>query len=105
MNANLISLTPFETEAIRTVLASHCGITRAVLFGSRAKGTHRPNSDVDLALEGSLEPLDVEQVTLDLDDLPLPYRFDLLLLDSIRSLPLREHIQRVGKVVYARDKL
>ncbi|HTG45994.1 MAG TPA: nucleotidyltransferase domain-containing protein, partial [Verrucomicrobiae bacterium] len=34
------------------VFRRHPEVTRVILFGSRAKGTHRPSSDVDLALTG-----------------------------------------------------
>ena len=39
-------------ERIRAVLVRHPSVTRAVLFGSRAKGNFREGSDIDLALEG-----------------------------------------------------
>ena len=50
-------LTPDQTEAICAVMAQFQQVEEAVLFGSRARGTHRPDSDVDLALKGAtLEP-------------------------------------------------
>ncbi|MFM8886535.1 MAG: nucleotidyltransferase domain-containing protein, partial [Chthoniobacterales bacterium] len=39
-------------ERIQEVFAHHPGVERAVLFGSRATGTARPGSDIDLALYG-----------------------------------------------------
>ena len=44
-----------ELELVRSVLRQHREIECATLFGSRAKGTHTPRSDVDLALAGPLE--------------------------------------------------
>ena len=35
-----------------------------------------------------------------LEELPLPYRFDVQALDQIRFAPLLEHIQRVEVVIY-----
>jgi hypothetical protein len=35
-----------------------------------------------------------------LDDLPLPYRFDVRALNAITLMPLREHIERVGIAIY-----
>lgn len=84
-----------EIELIRGVLARHPAISRAILFGSRAKGTASPASDVDLALEGIDDPLQAEAIASELDELALPYRFDVKALSSIRHEALREHIARV----------
>jgi len=75
-------------------------IQRAVLFGSRAKGVAKPNSDIDLAIEGLNNDLDLARLAMALDDLPLPWRFDLQRIESIISKPLKEHIERVGIVIY-----
>ena len=56
------------------------GLRRVVPYGSRALGRHRSGSDVDLCL----------------DDLPLPWRFDLQLDHLITHAGLRDHIQRTG---------
>jgi len=90
------SLTSHELDLIREVLRHHPDVTGAILFGSRAKGTASPSSDIDLALEGITDPLLVEAIAQELDELPLPYHFDLKALAAIRHQPLREHIARVG---------
>jgi hypothetical protein len=46
--------------------------------------------------------MDLEALALDLDELPLPYRFDLVSLERIQHPPLAEHILRVGVVLYER---
>ena len=74
-----VSLVPHDLELVRSVLRQHPEIESATLFGSRAKGTHTPRSDVDL---------------------PLPYRFDVHALAAITHAPLLEHIARVGMVIY-----
>ncbi|CAK0778360.1 hypothetical protein CCP2SC5_810008 [Azospirillaceae bacterium] len=37
-----------------------------------------------------------------LEDLPLPYRFDVKAYDTLRYPPLLDHIERVGIVIYQR---
>ena len=91
-----LGLSARELELIRTVLARHPEITGAVLFGSRAKGTAQPASDVVLALEGIADPLQAEAIAGELEELPLPYKFDVKALAAIRHRPLLEHIERVG---------
>jgi predicted nucleotidyltransferase len=94
------SLEARELAMIRAVLARHPAVTGALLFGSRAKGVAAPSSDVDLALEGVDDPLLASAISRELDDLPLPYRFDVQALSAIRHAPLLEHIARVGVRVY-----
>ena len=89
-----------ELELVRSLLRQHHEVESATLFGSRAMGTHTPRSDVDLALAGSLGALDAEAIAAELEELPLPYRFDVHALAAITHAPLLEHIARVGIVIY-----
>lgn len=91
-----LGLSDREWDLIQRVFARHPEIAGVIVFGSRAKGTAAPSSDIDLALEGIDDPLQAEAIAGELDDLPLPYRFDVKALSAIQSAPLREHIQRVG---------
>jgi predicted nucleotidyltransferase len=93
-------LQPAELELVRSVLRLHPEVHSATLFGSRAKGTHHDRSDVDLALSGELGLLGAEAIAAELEELPLPYRFDVQTLEQITLAPLLEHIQRVGVVIY-----
>ena len=94
-------LAPDSVQKIREVLAQYPRIERAVLYGSRAKGNYRPGSDIDLTLIGSAANwADLQQIELALDDLLLPYKFDLSLFSHIDNESLKEHIQRVGQLFY-----
>jgi predicted nucleotidyltransferase len=70
------------------------------LFGSRAKGKHTPRSDVDLAVWGDVDAVRAEAIAAELDELPLPYRFEVKPFERIKLRSLREHIERVGIVIY-----
>ncbi len=94
-------LQPSELDLVCSVLRRHPEVVRATLFGSRAKGTHHERSDVDLALSGELGLLGAEAIAAELEELPLPYRFDVQALEQISFAPLLEHIERVGVVIYA----
>jgi uncharacterized protein len=87
---------------IRSVFDRHPNIREARVFGSRAKGTHRRESDVDIALFGDVDNVEASLVTSELDDLPLPYRFDVQAYSCIKHAPLREHIDRVGLPMFVR---
>jgi len=95
-------LSDFEQELIREVLRHHTEVTAAQIFGSRAKGEFHPNSDVDLALWGNISASALAAMAGELDELPLPYTFDVQAYQAIRYRALREHIDRVGKSFYSR---
>ncbi|MBM4257353.1 MAG: nucleotidyltransferase domain-containing protein [Deltaproteobacteria bacterium] len=98
-----IGLTPHEINLICDVLRRFPTVSEAVLYGSRAKGTHRPESDIDLTLVGVTDDLEAEAVADELEELPLPYRFDVKAYDRITYGLLREHIDRVGITLYRRN--
>jgi predicted nucleotidyltransferase len=86
---------------LRWVLQRHPAVTRAVVYGSRAKGNHRPGSDIDLALDApALAWSEFLQIEQEIDDLLLPYHVDLSRLADIEDGPLRDHIARVGRVLW-----
>lgn len=70
-------------DRITSVLSRYPGVVRAVLFGSRAKGTARDGSDIDLALEGEdLDEETVGHIRNALDDLLLPVSVDIVRITS-----------------------
>ncbi|MFM8438973.1 MAG: nucleotidyltransferase domain-containing protein [Candidatus Kapaibacterium sp.] len=86
--------------SIRRVLSLHANVHRARIFGSRAKGTFRDNSDIDIAVDGEVTPLEAAVIKGDLEELPCPLSFDVVSYRSITNEDLREHIDRVGLVVF-----
>lgn len=94
-----------ETVArVAAVLSRFLNVERAILFGSRAKGTHKPGSDIDLALIGqALDWRTVGKIDEALDDLLLPYRFSLIVYDGKTDRAVAAHIERVGMSFFDRE--
>ena len=87
------------------ILSSCIHLEKAVIFGSRAMGTNRPGSDIDIALYGeNLTIHDKISLITIIDDLDLPYETDLLHVQSVTNQELLAHISRVGKVIYERSQ-
>ncbi len=79
-------------------------IEKALIFGSRAKGNYKPYSDIDIALFGSKIDLTLQnKIENQLDDLLLPYKFDVCVFDKIDSEELIDHINRVGIEIFSRN--
>src|SRR5690606_24370348 len=90
-------------DSLRAVFAGQPQVQRAVVYGSRAKGTYRPGSDIDVVLEApALTFTDLLRLKTNLDDLMLPYQIDLSALHQIDNPALLDHIERVGKPLWVR---
>ncbi|MBR2578564.1 MAG: nucleotidyltransferase domain-containing protein [Clostridia bacterium] len=79
--------------------AKECVLDKVILFGSRARGTNRERSDIDLAVSGE-NVLRFEELLEEQADTLLS--FDVINLDEIASDKLRESIAREGKLLYAK---
>ena len=56
--------------------------------------------DIDLTLKGKLDLKELTNITSDLDELVLPFRFDINIYHQIKNLDLLNHINRVGVTLY-----
>jgi len=92
------------TSKICSIFKKFLQIEQAILYGSRALGTFKPGSDIDITLLGKeLTQDSIWKIAQALDDLLLPYVIDLSLFDTLDNTALIEHISRVGIVFYQAD--
>lgn len=97
-------LSEAEHKAINAVFAADVRIAKVWLFGSRAKGTHREGSDIDLAIKADGYGFaDLLRLMTQLDALGMLYHFDVQDHATITDAALLEHIARMGQVIYTRD--
>jgi predicted nucleotidyltransferase len=97
-----IGLSEKHMNMIVDVLAA-AGVSKALVFGSRAKGNWRDNSDVDIAIFGN--GVNLGALCAKLDELPIPQKFDLVDFESVNNPALREHIDRVGVEIHTTQHL
>jgi len=90
-------------DGLKNVLTQHVNVQEAKIFGSRAIGNYKASSDIDLALFGPVDFLEVEEIRSNLDELPIVLKCDVVAYHSIRNPKLRDHIDRVGYVIYTRS--
>lgn len=67
-----------------------------ILYGSRAKGTARERSDIDIAVAGAA---DFDLLEEKVEDLPTLYSVDLLNMDTCRNELLLEDIREYGQKI------
>ncbi len=87
-------------DAITGVFLKYPQVEYAILYGSRAKGNFRANSDIDLALKGTIDLTTLLKIETSLDDLLLAYKIDLTNYHKIKNEELIDHINRVGVLFY-----
>jgi len=91
---------------IRRILADVPAVKKAVIYGSRAKGTYKPGSDIDLTLYGDdLDLRTLGEIAARLEESPIPYQVDLSIFGRLDHEGLKEHIERVGVVFYEKRQL
>ena len=96
-----LQLTQSETEEIRKVLSQVRSVQQASVFGSRALGSARKGSDVDIVLFGDVSPSDNSLIRMKLnEETTLPYFFDVLTFQDIENKDLKAHIEQYGMEVY-----
>lgn len=101
MNDSQFGFRTGDLEIIINVIRQVNSINKAIIFGSRAKGTYKNGSDVDIALKGDINFKTVSHLRFILnEETNLPYKFDVLNYDQINNDELRKHIDRVGIVFY-----
>ena len=97
----MIGLSPKELEILQNVFKKFDDIKEVILFGSRALGTHKTASDIDLAIKGNVDINTLSKLKYTLEeDTNLPYFFDVVIYDNLENMELKKHIDEVGKIIY-----
>ena len=92
-------------QLLCSLFARYKEIEQVILYGSRARGTHKPFSDVDITLLGiGLSRSHLNRLMADLDESSLPYFFDISLFAKLTNPDLIEQIERTGVVLYQRGE-
>lgn len=94
--------TDHQLQEIIHFLSKSPKIEKAVLFGSRALGTFKKYSDVDIAIMGKNADFWLAahtQYELE-EETYLPYFFDIIAYNTIENQALIKHIQEYGQEIY-----
>jgi predicted nucleotidyltransferase len=91
-------------ELIRKVLTQHVKISKAVLFGSRARGNFQAGSDIDLAVyHDGMDSTELNLLRNELDELNIIQRIDVVDPARLDKPDLVLNINREGIVLYKRE--
>ena len=97
----MFGLSDSVVEDIRSVFKQHPNIRQVFIFGSRAKDTYHNGSDIDLAAVGEgLTYNQLMDIAIQIEDLGLLYKVDVLDYQKQKETPIGAHIDRVGRIFY-----
>ena len=99
-------LTDEQLDTIKRILAPFADkIEHIDIFGSRAQGAHRPNSDIDIVLRGSVDEKTIDRIRTLFNESNLPVKVDVLLYSLIKKPELKAHIDLVSQPLLTQKDL
>lgn len=97
-------LSPVQQQCVVAILETLVErIERVAVFGSRAQGRQRANSDLDLVLYGNASEADCDRLLTLFQDSPLPFSVDVKRYECIDYAPLRAHIDAAAQSWLVRE--
>ena len=91
---------------LRAAFAAYPEIEQVLIFGSRAKGTFKDGSDIDLAVFApTMSATRFAELWDRLDALPLVFKLDVLHWHTLGNDRLKEKITVEGKVFYSIEQM
>ncbi|CAO5682266.1 MAG: hypothetical protein HEEMFOPI_01646 [Holosporales bacterium] len=99
-------LTSSQQKILKEILQQFVNqIDMVGIFGSRATGLYRENSDIDIVIYGTLKENDINRLWTLFDSSPLPIKVDVQAYSLIAYEPLKKHIDEVMKPLFLKNDL
>jgi predicted nucleotidyltransferase len=101
-----IDLTVAQRDALLAVLSPYADRIETVgVYGSRAQGTARPGSDVDLVVYGRLSRREIAEIIHDLDESDLSIFADVIAYEGVSHAPLKAQIDKWMRPLFMQSEL
>src|SRR5712692_11043204 len=100
-SASSFGIAPSGAAKLLRLFESTPNVARVWIYGSRARGDHRDQSDIDLAVDApEMPPGEFSRLLSRLEELGLIYRVDLLRLQDVLDEGFRSRIERDRKIFW-----
>ena len=99
-------LSDYTLQTMETLLKNYPAIRSVTLYGSRARGSFRPGSDIDITLhtDETFTHKEILQLRDRFDESDMPYFVDVSIYDKLNNPDLKAHIRRTGQPLYQRTR-
>lgn len=95
-------LTDSVVKIIRQVFADDKRVKKVYIFGSRANGSYRKTSDIDLAVKfASGGKSDLAKLRFEMEELPVIYKIDLIDVDEQSAGSFKSEFEKTKKLFYS----
>lgn len=93
-------------EEIRGILKPYATSIESVgVFGSRATGRMRPDSDIDLVIHGSIDQKTVDRLWTIFSESTLAWPVDIVAYNHVTYEPFKQHINAVAIPLFTHEDL
>lgn len=92
-------------EDIINIISNEKEIIKASIFGSRARGDFRKNSDIDICIYGDLDSIKFNLLIDKFNELNTPLDFDIINFEKIKKDELKNNIIKYGVIIYERKNI
>ncbi|MCX7950831.1 MAG: nucleotidyltransferase domain-containing protein [Clostridiales bacterium] len=92
-------------EDIINIISNEKDIIKASIFGSRARGDFRKNSDIDICIYGDLDSIKFNLLIDKFNELNTPLDFDIINFEKIKKDELKNNIIKYGVIIYERKNI
>ncbi|MFI3255142.1 MAG: HI0074 family nucleotidyltransferase substrate-binding subunit [Eubacteriales bacterium] len=89
-------------QQIKKIAIEHREVKKVVLFGSRARGTHSPTSDYDIAFFITPNSSPSTLLLHEIEEIHCLHKIDVVLISPETSADLLENIQKEGVILMER---
>lgn len=101
-----MGITPSQRATLLTIFAPYANRLQSVsLIGSRARGSHRPSSDIDLVLDGRLNLSDILTLAGAFEESELDVCVDLMRETDIDKVAIDKGMLAGAMLLFDREML
>jgi len=94
-----------QLDTLKRILPAYANhITRVVLFGSRATGSFRNESDIDLVVHGRLTDKHINRLWTLFNESSLPFGVDVKCYELTKHAPFKSHMDKVCKRLFTQEE-
>ena len=96
-----VGLPPEIVSDFYHVFEAYSEIERVLIFGSRARGTQRDGSDIDLAVVAPrMSDERFSELWNDVDEMPIVFKVDCVHFEALKNTRFKEKIVQEGRDFY-----
>ena len=97
-------ITENAQDILMDIFKRYPEVSEVLVYGSRAKENYGERSDLDLVVVDPIDRFVLGKLIMDINESDFPYTVDIQIFGSIQNKNLINHISRVGRVFYNKER-